>query len=415
VKLIISRYVLSPTHLHEFKSADRISTQTPVMSLYLPEQKLGSHAQPGSASHKFMVKGRQSGSMHRGHSWVFRAESHDTMLAWFEDMRALTEKSGADRDNYVRKHARSVSGGSHKAGSISSHGSMDEDEADEKPYSATPSSIQAAPREPKPQRPQPGGRFPSDLQIQRGILSERSVSSGSEDMNVDRSVIAAAGALPGSGIPFGYSGHQVQQNESDLNAESPKSATGGLAQHRHHQQESQSLDGVVGGQSAFDHGSNTKPYDVKPLLDQPHESSYIIPANTAATTAAVSGAAVDRVHEDLEAPQPSPPQQPAVDAHQQHSTVPHAGAHSDSSNSAHPAELAAGARSSAGGESPALTMTTLEDSVVSGGEAEGVNADTYFGKSSATDERPVVPSSKSAKSASELHVPGEFPPTPAGA
>jgi len=41
-------YVLSPTHLHEFKSADRIYTQPPVMSLYLPDQKLGSRSQPGS-------------------------------------------------------------------------------------------------------------------------------------------------------------------------------------------------------------------------------------------------------------------------------------------------------------------------------------------------------------------------------
>jgi hypothetical protein len=49
------------------------------MSLYLPEQKLGSHSSEGSSSNKFMLKGRQTGSMHRGHSWVFRAESYDTM------------------------------------------------------------------------------------------------------------------------------------------------------------------------------------------------------------------------------------------------------------------------------------------------------------------------------------------------
>src|ERR1700761_963136 len=47
-------YVLSPSHLHEFKSPDRLMEQTPVMSLYLPEQRLGSHSQPGSSSHKFM-------------------------------------------------------------------------------------------------------------------------------------------------------------------------------------------------------------------------------------------------------------------------------------------------------------------------------------------------------------------------
>ncbi|KAI5286563.1 hypothetical protein KEM55_000265, partial [Ascosphaera atra] len=53
-------YVLSPTHLHEFRSADRIALQAPVMSLYLPDQKLGSHSNEDSSSHKFMLKGRQT-------------------------------------------------------------------------------------------------------------------------------------------------------------------------------------------------------------------------------------------------------------------------------------------------------------------------------------------------------------------
>ncbi|KAL2356109.1 PH domain protein [Cryomyces antarcticus] len=149
-------YVLSPTHLHEFKSADRIYSQPPVMSLYLPDQKLGSKSEPGSSSHKFMLKGRQTGSMHRGHAWVFRAESYDTMLAWFEDIKALTEKTGEERNAFVRKHARSVSGTSEKekAMSVSSDG-MEEDEADAVPYSAHTSVVGQAPEEP-PKRPQPG-------------------------------------------------------------------------------------------------------------------------------------------------------------------------------------------------------------------------------------------------------------------
>lgn len=148
-------YVLSPTHLHEFKSADKIYSQPPVMSLYLPDQRLGSQSQPGSSSHKFMVKGKQSGNMHKGHNWVFRAESYDTMMAWFEDMRILTEKSGEERNAFVRKHARSVSGTSDSK-TVSSDG-MEEDEADEVPYSADVSSL-AGNRleEPRPQRPQPG-------------------------------------------------------------------------------------------------------------------------------------------------------------------------------------------------------------------------------------------------------------------
>ncbi|KAF2086267.1 hypothetical protein K490DRAFT_9322, partial [Saccharata proteae CBS 121410] len=183
-------YVLSPTHLHEFKSADRIYTQPPVMSLYLPDQKLGTHSQPGSSSHKFMLKGRQTGSMHRGHSWVFRAESHDTMLAWYEDIKTLTEKSGEERNAFVRQHARSVSAGS--ARSISSDG-LEDNEADEVPYSAASS---VAVREPALQRPQPGGRFPSDLQVNRGLQAPLSPSSGSSDDAHDLTTAPAGGDHP---------------------------------------------------------------------------------------------------------------------------------------------------------------------------------------------------------------------------
>ena len=148
-------YILSTTHLHEFKSADKIYSQPPVMSLPLAEQKLGSNSEPSSSSHKFMLKGRQSGNMHRGHNWVFRAESHDTMLAWIDDIRSLTEKTTAERNAFVRKHARSVSGTSDR-GTVSSDG-LDEDEADRVPYSGDATQLAAStPLEHRPQRPQPG-------------------------------------------------------------------------------------------------------------------------------------------------------------------------------------------------------------------------------------------------------------------
>lgn len=202
------RYVLSPTHLHEFKSPDRISSQVPVMSLQLAEQKLGSHSGTDSSSHKFMLKGRQSGGMHRGHSWVFRAESHDTMLAWFEDLKNLTEKTGEERKAFIRRHARSLSGGSQKAPSISSEG-MEEDEADQVPYSATASQVdQSQPKEKLPERPKPGGRFPSTLNIDRD--SQVPLSPSSPSSSGDRDAVAAAGALPGSDIPFGASDDQVK-------------------------------------------------------------------------------------------------------------------------------------------------------------------------------------------------------------
>jgi hypothetical protein len=179
------------------------------MSLYLPEQKLGSHSTEGGSSNKFMLKGRQTGSMHRGHSWVFRAESHDTMMAWYEDIRNLTEKSPQERSAFVRQHARSFSGTSQKAGSVSSDGALDEE--DEEPFSATASAVvaQAPKQDVLTKRPQPGGRFPSDLQVdtQRGLQVPLSPSSGSsfgENDTKDHDVVAAATGLPGSGVGQHY-------------------------------------------------------------------------------------------------------------------------------------------------------------------------------------------------------------------
>ncbi|KAK4099953.1 hypothetical protein N658DRAFT_428894 [Parathielavia hyrcaniae] len=177
-------YVLSPTHLHEYRSADK--TQAPLMSLYLPEQKLGSHSAAGSSSNKFVLKGRQTGTMHRGHKWVFRAESFDTMMAWYDDIKAATEQTPEERSNLVRANSRSISRLSQRS-SVSSDGVEDEEEP---PFTATAASVnpQQQQQPPRPdssslRRPS-GGRFPSDLQVnaQRGLhvpVSPVSVSSGS--------------------------------------------------------------------------------------------------------------------------------------------------------------------------------------------------------------------------------------------
>lgn len=209
------------------------------MSLSLPEQKLGTHSEPGSSSHKFMLKGRQTGTMHRGHSWIFRAETHDTMLQWYGDIKELTEKRGEERNAFIRRsHARTLSGSSMKAPSIRSHESgMEEDEIDRVPFSSEQSirgqsitdrgsytnssaaalgTVDGAAYDDiddsrseagwRPQRPTPGGRFPSDLNVQRGLQAPLSPSSGdSVDIHDrDRDGIAAANALPGSG--FAYTG-----------------------------------------------------------------------------------------------------------------------------------------------------------------------------------------------------------------
>lgn len=188
------------------------------MSLYLPEQKLGSHSSGSGSSNKFILKGRQTGGMHRGHTWVFRAESHDTMMAWYEDIKALTEKSPEERSEYVRGHSRSFSRSSQR--SFSSDGVVDED--DDEPFAASASVSQQTTRQESemPRRPEPGGRFPSDLQVnaQRGLqvpVSPSSVSTASyekADPNA-ASTIKEAVALPGSAMtePISAGSHPGQE------------------------------------------------------------------------------------------------------------------------------------------------------------------------------------------------------------
>ena len=217
------------------------------MSLYLPDQKLGSHSEPLSSSHKFMLKGRQTGSMHRGHTWIFRAETHDTMAAWFMDIKQLTETTPSQRNEFVRRtHARSLSGNSLKAASIggSSDGGLEEDEADRIPYSSEQSVRGDSTAGPAgtgvaagalgadmaydhddarseagwrpPQRPSPGGRFPSEVNVTRGLQAPASPSS--EETEGDRNAIADASAMPGSGVPYAEHGGYAQTQTTPTKA-----------------------------------------------------------------------------------------------------------------------------------------------------------------------------------------------------
>lgn len=178
------------------------------MSLYLPEQKLGSHSSEGGSSNKFILKGRQTGAMHRGHTWVFRAESHDTMMAWYEDIKILTEKTPEERNQFVRHHSRSLSQSSRR--SASSDGGLVDDDDDE-PFSASSQiNVNPGPKfDTASRRSQSGGRFPSDIQVnaQRGLQASHSPSSlssgGQEQQASGFETMAAAGALPGSGFPPG--------------------------------------------------------------------------------------------------------------------------------------------------------------------------------------------------------------------
>lgn len=128
-------------------------------------------------------------------------------MQWTSDLKTLTEKSPQERNAFVRQHARSVSGSSQRAASISSDGVVDEE--DDEPFSATASSVMAtgSKQDVLPRRPQPGGRFPSDLQVntQRGLQAPLSPSSGSSGFaDVQDQNVVAASALPGSGVVEHY-------------------------------------------------------------------------------------------------------------------------------------------------------------------------------------------------------------------
>ncbi|KAF3920731.1 hypothetical protein AA313_de0207434 [Arthrobotrys entomopaga] len=203
-------YVLSPSHLHEFKTPDRNHDMTPVMSLYLPDCTMGSHTQLSASSHKFVIKGRQTGTLHRGHSWVFRAETHEAMMGFYEDIKNLIELSGPERNAFVtshQKHHTPTNGVPAKeTGSSSSENGLENDEADEIPYSADRSALIGS--EPSIHEPRPeGGRFPSDIDIQRR-RSLRSATSGASDQSLN----AGVGVVePHENYPVGPGGEYDEQ------------------------------------------------------------------------------------------------------------------------------------------------------------------------------------------------------------
>ncbi|SCU89829.1 LAFA_0E21220g1_1 [Lachancea sp. 'fantastica'] len=95
-------YVLTPSYLHEFKTPDRKKDTVPVMSLPLNDCTVAEHSKKGSSGFKFILHAKQNGIIHRGHNCVFRAESYESMMAWFEDLKKLTSTSNpAEKAKFV--------------------------------------------------------------------------------------------------------------------------------------------------------------------------------------------------------------------------------------------------------------------------------------------------------------------------
>ena len=92
-------YVLTPCFLHEFKSSDRRKDPLPERSLLLSELSVSEHSKKDEKNpnsyHKFVIiHGQGSGLLHKGHNWVFRAESYDLMMSWYNDIKKVTQMSG---------------------------------------------------------------------------------------------------------------------------------------------------------------------------------------------------------------------------------------------------------------------------------------------------------------------------------
>jgi hypothetical protein len=118
------------------------------------------------------------------------------MLQWYENIRKLIEVSGEERNAFVTgaMHRRTESTASGKDElETSSENELENDEADDVPYFAEASVLRDGPLEPPaPVRPE-GGRFPSDINVNRSGADAHVASTGDST----HSLIAAAGVIAG--------------------------------------------------------------------------------------------------------------------------------------------------------------------------------------------------------------------------
>ena len=388
------------------------------MSLPLADQKLGSHSNQDSTSHKFMLKGRQSGGMHKSHAWVFRAESYDTMMAWFGDIKSLTETTGPARDAFIRRnHARSISGGSHNAGSISEGSALDEDEADQVPYSASASQVEPS-AEKLPQRPNPGGRFPSLLSVNRDSQVPLSPSSTSENSG-DREIVAAVGALPGSGVHSGGLGKQVgDDGESDemrgtLAAPLNKDVySDSQTKPKYNEPPKQEVEdpasASVQAQGVSSDGPSSAAYAQHPVPER-HDSTYgtWMAPTAAGGNGAPAGAADIEAYKQQAQREKRQEEQPGLQAVEM---APPPATKEDMTMSALAAaqlstfDIKNANKGAVGG------ITTVSTDAVSPNIPAAQAADSAA-PSKDLANRPPLESQTSAMSVSQLHVPGKFPPS----
>ncbi|CCH62185.1 hypothetical protein TBLA_0G02450 [Henningerozyma blattae CBS 6284] len=95
-------FVLTPCYLHEFKTADRKKDLVPVMSLNLIDCTITESSKKELNENKFILHEKQNGLIKRGHNWVFKGETYNIMMQWFQDLKTITQINNiADRKQYV--------------------------------------------------------------------------------------------------------------------------------------------------------------------------------------------------------------------------------------------------------------------------------------------------------------------------
>jgi hypothetical protein len=114
------------------------------------------------------------------HNWIFRAETYEEMLAWYRDIEQLVRlprMSVTQRQTFIASHAVEDVLDRHRQSGSSSPG-LDEDEADEVPYSQINSIEEPTPQ--SPLRPTPGGSFPSQTKLDDIAMYRRHSRAESE-------------------------------------------------------------------------------------------------------------------------------------------------------------------------------------------------------------------------------------------
>ncbi|CAI4050174.1 phosphatidylinositol 4,5-bisphosphate-binding protein SKDI_14G2750 [Saccharomyces kudriavzevii IFO 1802] len=94
-------YVLTPSFLHEFKTPDKHKFSVPLMSIPLVECTVTEHSKKTKSNseqgnNKFILRTNSNGLIHRGHNWVFKVDSYDDMIEWFDNINALSSLPNYD-------------------------------------------------------------------------------------------------------------------------------------------------------------------------------------------------------------------------------------------------------------------------------------------------------------------------------